>query len=294
MNSTNLWTALITPFNDNLSVDFESLKTLIKQQNDAKNGLLILGSTGEALNIDLSMKKEILEFAIKHNKDSPLMVGVGGHELTQTKEWVSYLEGLTIDCYLMVTPLYAKPGVRGQYHWFKELMDMSSKPIILYNVPSRTGKELEHETVKMLTSHKNFWGIKEASGSVSEFVKYRADAPKAKIFSGDDALMEDFARVGGNGLISVAANTWPKETNLYVEQCLNNTLKEKDLWVKASSSLFIASNPIPAKRLLQEKKIIKTNKLLPPLSHEDLNDITEIIHAHENITSWYQAQSKES
>ncbi|HXH29411.1 MAG TPA: 4-hydroxy-tetrahydrodipicolinate synthase [Bacteriovoracaceae bacterium] len=290
MNTYPLWTAVITPLLETGSVDFESLTTLVKQQEKAGNGLLILGSTAEALNLNLEMKKSIIEHVLKLKPTAPVMVGVGGHLLEECLEWVSYLNTLTLDAFLMVTPLYAKPGPIGQYQWFKTLMDAVKKPVMLYNVPGRTGVALSTETVSRLSSHPNFWAIKEASGSLEKFKEYLKAAGGKAVFCGDDALLPDFAKAGASGLVSVASNAWPAETRLYVEQCLSQTFDAKELWTEASSSLFVASNPVPVKRLLFERKVIKTPKMALPLSHEDMLSAEPVLRAHAEVTRWFESQ----
>ena len=280
-----LWTALITPMLENGDVDYSSLKTLLEEQNKAKNGILILGSTGESLNIDDDEKKDILNFVCNLKLDVPLMAGVGGINLKETQRWVKYLETLPIDCYLMVTPLYAKPGTVGQTHWFKSLMDNSTKPVILYNVPSRTGSPLSIETVCELKSHPNFWGIKEASGSVEEFKKYREAAPKAKIYSGDDGMLPDFAPHGACGLISVASNVWPLKTHEVTNLCLEKRPLDVKTWKDCCDTLFLVSNPIPAKIFLSLKGKIKFPNLRPPLSHLESFDREKLNWAHEQINN---------
>jgi 4-hydroxy-tetrahydrodipicolinate synthase len=293
LSKINLWTALVTPLNPDLSVDFSSLKKLIVEQENAKNGLLILGSTAEALNLDLEVKKSIVKFAVELKPSQPIMVGVGGHQLTETLNWIAFLETQPISSYLLVTPMYAKPGDHGQIHWFKTLMDKSTKPCILYNVPSRTGVSLSLKAISELKSHMNFFGIKEASGSVEKFKQY-VEAAKvnnhSRVFCGDDSLMPDFAAHGSCGLISVASNVWPQETHLYVEQCLNKKFDAKELWEKASNSLFIASNPVPAKAILHAQNRISHKTMMPPLHASDLADISEIQLACDNISRWYSSQ----
>jgi 4-hydroxy-tetrahydrodipicolinate synthase len=290
LNNYHLWTALVTPFTSNLNVDFDSLKALVNEQEQAGNGLLILGSTGEALNIGFEERKAIIEYVMSLNPSVPVMVGVGGHNITDQKGWLKYLETQNIQAYLMVTPLYAKPGDNGQYQWFKELMDEVTRPVMLYNVPGRTGKELSLSAVERLKNHKNFWAIKEASGSVEKFKEYLSASGNAPVYCGDDGLMPDFAMAGSSGLVSVASNVWPKETHTYVEQCLNKTFDAKELWTKAADSLFIASNPIPAKCFLAFDKRITTNLLMPPLSHEDLSDLSPITKASQTVKAWFAEQ----
>jgi 4-hydroxy-tetrahydrodipicolinate synthase len=193
-----LWTALITPLQTSQKVDFTSLASLLREQNQVGNGILILGSTGEALNLQLDEKKHILNFVCEQNLQVPIMVGVGGHNLEETKNWIKYLETLPLDSYLMVTPIYSKPGPLGQFYWFKELLDESSRPSILYNVPSRAGTSLNHQSFSKLKDHPQLFGLKEASGSQEEFKKFRKIAPHLKIYSGDDPLWPSFARLGAD------------------------------------------------------------------------------------------------
>lgn len=290
VNDYPLWTALITPFNEDLSVDWASLENLVGEQEESGNGLLILGSTGEALNIDGETKQEIITFVKDLKPNVPIMAGVGGHNYPATKAWVQWLETQDLDAYLFVTPIYAKPGVVGQTEWFKGLMDISSKPVMLYNVPGRTGKEMELDAVRALKDHKNFWAIKEASGSVEKFKAYLEASGKGMVYCGDDALFPEFAQAGSCGLVSVASNTWPKQTKLYVDQCLNKSFDAKELWTKAANSLFCASNPIPAKRLLMKEGRIKFDVLQPPLSNMDLTDDSELMDANKNVNEWYKGQ----
>lgn len=285
-----LWTALVTPFKKDLSVDYDSLRNLILEQQDAGNGLLILGSTGEALNIDLNTRKEIIKFVKKMDPDVPVMAGVGGHDLEETRKWVRWLETQDVDAYLMVVPIYAKPGIVGQTQWFRTLMDDVSKPVMLYNVPSRTGKSLELDAVKDLKDHDNFWGIKEASGSVEECKKYIKASGKGKVYCGDDGLMPEFSKAGVHGLVSVASNVWPKPTNLYVKQCLEDNLNEKDMWKKACDSLFTASNPVPAKRIMKTQERIEHDIVRPPLSQMDLVDDRDLVDASKKVNQWFEDQ----
>jgi 4-hydroxy-tetrahydrodipicolinate synthase len=290
MNLSNygLWTAVVTPLLESGSVDFESLTRVVKQQDEAKNGLLILGSTAEALNLSLPVRKSIIEHVVNMRPESPIMVGVGGNLLEEQKDWISYLSELPVHAYLLVTPHYSKPGPKGQFEWFKALMDHSTRPCMLYNVPGRTGVAMSTEAVSRLNGHRNFWAIKEASGSVEKFKEYLSAAGGKGVYCGDDALMPDFAHAGSCGLVSVASNAWPKETHLYVEQCLKKTFDAKELWTKASNSLFICSNPVPVKRLMFERGVIRSPKMAAPLSHEDMASASPVLEAHDAVTLWFK------
>ena len=292
INSVNLWTALITPLNDNSEIDYDSIKKLLKQQEEAGNGVLILGSTGEALNLDLEEKQRIFEFA--HNLDLkvPLMAGIGGINLNQTRKEISFLNDLSYDCYLLVTPLYAKPGHRGQEEWFKTLLDESNKPCMLYNVPGRTGVNLNLETVRSLKEHPNFWAIKEASGTPVDFEKYvHACSPK-KVFSGDDGMLTKYININCHGLVSVASNCWPKETNLYTRLSLTNELDSDHKWSEWSEDLFLASNPIPVKTLMAHKGEIASSLCRPPLNHRDMKKFDKLINTDNEVKSWYNRINK--
>ena len=287
LNDYPLWTAVVTPMNEDGSVDYEELKKLLREQEEAYNAPLVLGSTGEALNLSENERKSILKVTLDLKLKVPLMIGVGGINIEETKSWISYLNNLEgIHAYLLVTPLYAKPGDYGQYLWFKALMDISSRPVMLYNVPSRTGTPLSHKAVKNLVDHPKFWAIKEASGSTEEFSRYRQDAPNVRIYSGDDALLPDFSPLGVKGLVSVAANVWPKQTHDYVLQNLQGIFKDRVLWNRACESLFVASNPVPAKFLLTKLGKIKYGTLRLPLSQEDMVRADEVLRESENILAW--------
>lgn len=287
LNDYPLWTAVITPMREDGSVDYESYGLLLKEQEAAGNGVLTLGSTGEALNIDEDERREVLAFTLKQNLKVPIMVGVGGVNLRETKTWVEYLNTQPIHAVLLVTPLYAKPGDEGQYEWFKTLLDTSKHPAMLYNVPSRTGKPMSVKAVSRLKDHAKFWAIKEASGSTEEFKKYREAAPQARIYSGDDAMTPKFAPLGGVGLVSVASNVWPAQTNRYVRQCLDGTLKDEQLWADCANSLFAASNPIPAKVLLKKLGRIASSTLRAPLTDKELPDCSAQIEADLKINNWF-------
>ena len=288
LNSCSLFTALITPMNDDESINFEDLEILLRQQEKAGNGILILGSTGESLNLSLKEKKEIIHFTMNLKLNVPLMAGIGGVNLNKTLEWMSFLEEFSLDSYLLVTPLYAKPGNKGQKIWFEKLLNKSTKPCVLYNVPSRTGIDLSIDALKELNQHPNFWGVKEASGCAERFSEYVAACEGKRIFCGDDALMPEFARRGAEGLISVASNSWPEETALYTRMSLEKKLKAEDemFWLERANLLFSASNPIPVKRLIHELGLIETSSLRLPLYNGDLKDSSFLLKAHKEVQSW--------
>lgn len=294
LKNSALWTALITPMLEDGSVDYPSLEKLVRAQESAGNALLVLGSTGEALNLDEEEKDKILSFVLGLKPTTPVMVGIGGINLKSTLATIKKYEVIKgIDAYLMVTPLYAKPGAKGQEQWFRALMDASSRPCMLYNVPGRSAVALNKEAVKNLVGHQNFWAIKEASGSVSEFKAYRdACQDKIALFSGDDALLPDFAAHKAVGLVSVASNCWPEATALYTKLALSGELTHADLWRDASGALFLASNPVPVKVLMHQKGDIQSPVLRAPLTHEDMVKSDMLFAADRNINEWLMAQKR--
>jgi 4-hydroxy-tetrahydrodipicolinate synthase len=292
IDSYIVWTATVTPMLDDGSIDYDSFEKLLRTQEAAGNAITILGSTGEALNIDLDERKAILEFATKLNLDVPLMAGVGGINLNEQSAWIEYLNTMDIDAYLLVVPLYAKPGVHGQYGWFKHLLDLSQKPCMLYNVPGRAAKILEYEALSMLINHPKLWAIKEASGSVKDFARYIETAPNTRMMSGDDAMLPEFAPLGAKGVVSVLSNVWPEATQEYARQCINGSLKDKEIWVKAVDALFCASNPIPVKAALYDLGKIKSPELRLPLSIKDMPDIEIVRKSDQEIKDWLNQLSK--
>lgn len=284
-----LWTAIITPMLSDGAVDYESFEKLIRKQEAADNGVLLIGSTGEGLALDDEEKKEIVEFAAGLKVKIPLMAGVGGMNITRQKAWIKHCNHLGIDAFLLVTPLYSKPGPQGQFQWFKELLDTAEKPCMLYNIPSRTGIDLHLKTAEMLADHPNLWAIKEASGSVVHYRQFRGVVPSVSLYSGDDALLPAFKPFGCAGLVSVASNIWPEETKLYVERCLGGETDSLfPIWDRAVKALFSASNPVPVKRLLHITGQISSPGLRLPLTEKELEGTTELEQIHSEIKKWYK------
>lgn len=289
VEETKLWTALITPMHKNGDLHLEDLASLCHRQNDADNGILILGSTGEGLALSLEEKKEVVKTASSLNIDVPVMVGVGGFNLKEQIEWIEYCHQFDVDSFLLVTPLYSKPGPKGQVAWFESLLNAADKPCMLYNVPSRTGTDMHPLVLEELGGHENFFAVKEASGDIADFQNYRKSAPKQAFYSGDDAWTPFFAMAGCNGLVSVAANVWPAATHRYLDWCLAGRGPELlPLWQECTDALFEAPNPVPAKVLLKEKGEISNATLRSPLTEDEINDISFLTKADKRIRKWYE------
>lgn len=294
MEKFPLWTAMVTPMNTDGSIDYDSFETLLKKQEKAGNGVLVLGSTGEGLNLNEEEKREVVIFTKELDLDVPMMVGVGGFDLPAQADFIHFCNEIDPDALLLVTPLYAKPGAEGQFEWFSELMGETEIPCMLYNVPSRTGVKMHPSVPARLSKEfEHLMGVKEASGSVEEFKEFRRQAPTVKFYSGDDGLTPAFSKEGGVGLVSVASNVWPEATHKYTELCLEG---ETDtlfpLWKNATDALFKAPNPLPAKVLLNRKGWIENDTVRLPLSLGDISEEVEqeLVKEDQKISDWFSRQ----
>lgn len=282
-----VWTALITPFHLNGDIDFPSLKTIAIDQADAGNGILLLGSTGEGLALSTQEQFSIVEYICQLSLAVPIMVAVGGYDLANQQGWINRCNRLPINAYLLTSPLYAKPGPIGQAQWFTRLLDAADYPCMLYNVPSRTGMNIDVSALKKVQQHPNCWALKEASGDLNQFLDYRSACPDLVLYSGEDAMMPYLASAGAQGLVSVCANAWPEATKAYVELSLSAQLEGLfPLWKNAINTLFSVANPIPVKKLMFEQQAIAFPTLRPPLTDEELTDNQSLIEADQTVSLW--------
>jgi 4-hydroxy-tetrahydrodipicolinate synthase len=286
-----LWTALITPFHSDGSIDVDSLTEIAKAHVQAGNGILLLGSTGEGLALTTDEQFSIVEFICNLQETlsikSPLMVAVGGYNLPEQISWINRCNELNIHSYLLGTPLYAKPGEAGQTQWFKALLDAAKFPCMLYNVPSRSGVEIPVATVQSLQDHPNCWAMKEASGDLNKFLNYSQYCPNIDMFTGEDAMVPYLVPAGVKGLVSVSGNVWPEATKTYVElSLLGQTKTMFPVWNNAVDELFSVANPIAVKALMHEKKTISTPTLRAPLTHIELADNSKLLAIDEQINQW--------
>jgi len=274
-------TALVTPFSKSgESVNFNVLKDLIDFQiENGTKALVILGTTGEASTISFDERIKIIEFAVKYaNGRIPVIAGAGSND-TQTAVLNSTTyEKLGVDALLIVTPYYNKSTQKGLIAHYTEIAENVNIPIILYNVPGRTGVNILPSTVKKLSEHKNIVGIKEASGNmeqVSEII--RICGPNFKVYSGDDALIVPILSIGGSGVISVVSNIVPNLVNELCESFFKGEVsKSKDLQLLLNpliKAMFIEVNPIPVKKALNLMKKSVGGLRLPLTEMDDENNI---------------------
>lgn len=294
-NMPRIITALVTPLFESGAIDFDSLSQLVRMQEQAGNAILILGSTGEGLALSLAEKRAVLHHVFSLTPAVPIMVGVGGFQLEEQLSWmVECQENYSLESFLLVTPLYAKPGIKGQIAWFKALLDQSERPCILYNIPGRAGVKLYPEVLAELAHHPRLGGLKEASGNLAEFSAYQEIIPHLPIYSGNDELLKAHVERGAFGVISVASNIWPWQTRTCLALCLAGLNSEGKvamteegcaLWERAANHLFVASNPIPVKILLQQTEQIRSATLRLPLTSLELDEVAvqALLKIHDQI-----------
>ncbi len=279
--------AIVTPFRKNGDVDFDALNNMIDFIINGKAEYIVtLGTTGEAPTLATPEKKDVIKYtydAVK--KRVPVVVGIGGNN---TSELVHELETFPLDeatAVLSTSPYYNKPSQEGLFQHYKTLAKASSKPILLYNVPGRTSKNIEADTTLRLANEvENIAGIKEASGDMAQCMKILRDAPKDfLVVSGDDALALPQLACGMQGVISVAANAFPKEFSEMVRSSLSGDFKKaksiNDKLIKAYALMFAENNPAGVKAFLSEMGLIKNNLRLPvvPLSKKLMEGVKDYL-----------------
>lgn len=263
--------ALITPFNEDLSIDFQALENIISHVSEGNiDFLVVLGTTGESSLLSLEEKTNIISFVRdKTNGRLPLVLGYGGINTAELVSGFSNFDFEGIDAILSVTPYYVKPTQNGLKQHYKAIADVSPVPVILYNVPGRTGVNMDPETAVALASHPNIIGIKEASGKLFQTEEIIYKRPKDfLLYSGEDALTFHLMNLGADGVISVVANAFPKEVN-----CIVNQNKTADSFLKATNShfnlkvltkaVFADGNPCGIKYVLSKMGLCKNIVRLP-------------------------------
>lgn len=269
--------ALITPFKADLSIDFDALEQLVEY--NIENGteyLVISGTTGESVTLTADEKKELTEFIIKVNNGRlPLVLGIGGNNTKTIVDEIKTTDLSGIDGILSVSPYYSKPTQEGLYQHFKAVAEATSKPIILYNVPGRTSKNMEPETtLRLAKDFNNIVAVKEAAGDIRQYLELlRAKPNDFLVISGDDDLALGVALAGGSGVISVIGQALPKEFSEMIRLGLAGKAKEAyklhfDL-MPITGLIFSENNPSGVKAVLEALNISKTHVRLPLVEATD-------------------------
>ncbi len=251
--------AIVTPFGEDGAVNFKELGRLIDFNiENGTDAIVIAGTTGEAATMTDEEHKAVIQFAVKHvNGRIPVVAGTGSNDTAYAVQLSKYAETAGVDALLVVTPYYNKGSQRGLIQHFTAIADAVQVPIILYNVPSRTGVNVAVETFAELAKHPNIAAVKEASGNLSAIAKIRrACGDELAVYSGNDDQIVPILSLGGLGVISVLSNIMPKETHDICQLYFNGKVKESTALQLALldliNLLFIDVNPIPVKMALRE------------------------------------------
>ncbi|SHE82728.1 4-hydroxy-tetrahydrodipicolinate synthase [Clostridium fallax] len=283
--------ALVTPFNND-GVDFEKLKELLEWHvENNTDAIIICGTTGEASTMTEKERKDTIEFTVKViNKRIPVIAGTGSNNTKNSIEMSKWAESIGVDGLLVITPYYNKTSKKGLFKHFEAINNAVNTPIILYNVPGRTGMNMTANEILKLSDLKNVVAVKEASGDISQVAKIKALCKdKIDIYSGNDDQIIPILSLGGIGVISVLANVIPKETHdmcdLYLKGKVNDALKIQLDTLDLANSLFIETNPIPVKCALNlmGKEVGNLRLPLCDMEEENLDKVKEQLKKHNLI-----------
>ncbi|PVY40192.1 4-hydroxy-tetrahydrodipicolinate synthase [Pontibacter virosus] len=250
--------ALVTPFASNLDVDYDGLRQLLDFTIEGGVEYLVVnGTTGESVTTTAEEKAEILAFVKKHvNGRVPLVYGLGGNNTQHVLDTIQKTDLDGITAVLSVSPYYNKPSQQGIYQHYTQIADACPIPVILYNVPGRTGSNIAPDTTVRLAAHQNIIGIKEASGNLEQCMHIAKHKPADfMLISGDDMLTLPMIAFGAVGVISVLANAFPEKFSKMVRLGLSNQFKESsDLlfdFVDINPMMYEEGNPVGVKALLE-------------------------------------------
>ncbi|MDX2444909.1 MAG: 4-hydroxy-tetrahydrodipicolinate synthase [Bacteroidales bacterium] len=279
--------AIVTPFRTDSSIDFKSLENLI--ENLISNGidyLVVLGTTGESVTLSKAEKKAVVNHVIEINSGRiPIVVGVGGNNTGEIIAQIKKNDFVGVDAILSVAPYYNKPTQKGLILHFEMIAATSPVPVILYNIPGRTGVNMMAETViELAHKSKNIIAIKEASGDLDQITKIMKNKPEGfQVISGDDSLTIPIIAEGGVGVVSVLANAFPAEVSKLVSSALKGNFKEACnihfKFTELIDLLFIDGNPAGVKAILHQMKFISNSLRLPltPVEKETYDKISKLI-----------------
>lgn len=275
--------AIVTPFTKDNKVDYAKLSELLEFHVENKtDAIIICGTTGESATLNDKEHKDAIEYTVKEiNGRIPVIAGTGSNDTAYAISLSKHAEEVGVDALLVVTPYYNKASDLGLIKHFTAIADSVNTPIILYNVPSRTGVNLKASVVAELSKHKNIKGIKEASGDLGLATEIARLCPDDfYIYSGNDDIVVPMLSIGGKGVISVVANILPLETHEMVMSYLDGDIKKaRNLQLKMKNlidSLFLEPNPIPVKTAMNllGKEVGELRLPLCDMSESNLKTLT--------------------
>jgi 4-hydroxy-tetrahydrodipicolinate synthase len=278
--------AIVTPFREDRSIDFNALDRLIDYQiSNGVNYLVVLGTTGESSTLTNDEKQAVINFVIeKVEKRVPIILGIGGNNTQNIVDQIHKQNFDGISALLSVSPYYNKPSQEGIFQHYTTIANNCPVPVMLYNVPGRTGSNINAETTLRLANHNNIFAVKEASADLTQIAKIIKDKPDDfMVISGDDPFIIPLIAMGGHGVISVCANAFPKEISDIVNLSLAQNYKDaRQIYYQLCDVikyLFIEGNPVGVKAALSVMNIISNNLRLPlvPMSEPNYDDFEKII-----------------
>lgn len=279
--------ALVTPFHEDNSVNYEKIKELIEWHIEQHtDGILALGTTGESATITTEEHEQIIKCCVEtSNGRIPIIAGVSSNCTSKAIEAAKLYDRLGVDALLVITPYYNKSNNEGVIHHFTAIADSISVPIIMYNIPGRTGMCLREDIVERLSKHPNICGIKEASGDISyvtSIARYVCD--DFALYSGNDDMITTMLSIGASGVISVLANILPRQTHDMVFDFLNGDIEKSRAaqlyYLEFIHSLFIEVNPIPIKEAMNQVHLNVGSYRMPlyPMSDADRETLFHELH----------------
>jgi 4-hydroxy-tetrahydrodipicolinate synthase len=292
---TGCGTALVTPFRRDLSLDEETLRSLVRRQIEAGIDFLVpCGTTGESPTLTRREHLRVIEITLEEAKGKvPVLGGAGGYNTAEVIELAKELEHLGVDGVLSVTPYYNKPTQEGLYQHYKAIASAIRLPVVVYSVQGRTGVNVEPATLVRLAEIENIVGVKEASGNISQIANILHDVPSSfAVLSGDDAVTIPVMALGGRGIISVVANQIPGEMSQLANACLQGDFAAARMiqarYLPLMNVNFVESNPIPVKAGMASMGLLELVYRLPlvppsPGNMEKINQVLERVGLRRSV-----------
>ncbi|NOZ83678.1 MAG: 4-hydroxy-tetrahydrodipicolinate synthase [Epsilonproteobacteria bacterium] len=280
-------TAIVTPFENN-RIDIEGYKKLIERQLSAGiNGIIPVGTTGESATLNFTEHQKVIDTAVETVAGTvPVIAGAGANSTSEAVSLTKYAKKSGADYVLSVCPYYNKPTQEGLYRHFSEIAECGI-PVILYNVPSRTGSDIAPDTVARLSENSNIVAIKEASGSIKQATEILLKAKKGfTVLSGDDFMTLPLISIGAKGVISVTSNVWPEAIVSLTDAALSGNFEEakkinKTLYM-LHKAMFIETNPIPVKTACAMLGLVSEEVRLPlyKLSDRNIDNLKSVLTSY--------------
>ncbi|MFW5688817.1 MAG: 4-hydroxy-tetrahydrodipicolinate synthase [Spirochaetota bacterium] len=267
---SGVYTALVTPFNEDGSIDEGALRNLVDAQIDAGvNGLVPMGTTGESPTVSHEENIRVIEVVAEQAAGrTTIIAGTGSNATAEAVRMTQLAHEVGATATLQVTPYYNKPTQEGLYRHFSTIADATELPVLVYNIPGRTARNIENATMLRLATHERIVGVKEASGDMAQVMELVSVRPDGfRVLSGDDNLVLPIMALGGEGVVSVASNIAPRLMVRLVNAVLENRLAEaRELHYRLLplfKAVFVQTNPIPIKYALATQGMIRESYRLP-------------------------------